>query len=372
MRITYSMMVKNMEYWTSKQLEKLNNAQTIVASGKQINKPSDDPEAAGQILADRTTISKYGQYESNISQAQTWIKESDTTLNAVSTLLQDAKDILSSVSSADSTTSADYLQELRNIYDEVINYADTWSDSGYMYSGNDSTVMPFANDVEVSGGAPSDIVFDLAGAASDLTIKITDSTGTVVRTLTATSGVEGTNTITWDGCDDSGKTLADGNYSFTVSASNDKGDAVAAYPAYRGDEGGKEVVTKESSTVVLNNNGGEIFSNALKVLSQAITALNSSDTSSTVISNLSASLKDAISQIQADEVTLSNKNSLLENSTSRLDELMTYVNSRISDTETGDTTKSAAELKAQETAYETTMSATADVLKMSTLKNYLS
>jgi len=362
------MMVKNMEYWTSKQLEKLNNAQTIVASGKQINKPSDDPEAAGQILADRTTISKYGQYELNVSQAQTWIKESDTTLSTVNTLLQKAKDILSSVSSTTSTTSAG---ELSSIYDEVINYANTYSSSGYMYSGNDSTVKPFANDVEISGGVPSDIVFDLAGTASDVTIKITDSTGTVVRTLTATSGVEGTNTITWDGCDYSGNTLTDGNYSFTVSASNDSGDAVAAYSTYRGDEGGKEVVAGESSTVVLNNNGGEIFSSALKGLSEAITALNSSDTGSTTISNLSASLTDAISKIQAEETTLSNKNSLLENSTSRLTELTLYVSNRISDTETGDTTTAATELQAQTTAYETTMSATASVLKMSTLKDYL-
>jgi flagellin-like hook-associated protein FlgL len=241
-----------------------------------------------------------------------------------------------------------------------------------MYSGNDSTVMPFANNVQVSGGTASDIVFDLSGAATDVTIEISDSTGTVVRTLTTTSGVEGTNTITWDGYDDSGNALADGNYSFTVTASTSAGDTVASYPSYRGGEGGKEIITGESSTVVLNNNGGDIFSNALNVLSQAITTLNNTDTSSTVISDLIASLKDAISQIQTEEVALSNKNSLLGNSTSRLDELTTYVNSRISDTETGDTTKSATELKAQETAYETTMSATADVLKMSTLKDYLS
>jgi flagellin-like hook-associated protein FlgL len=87
---------------------------------------------------------------------------------------------------------------------------------------------------------------------------------------------------------------------------------------------------------------------------------------------MSVSLNDAISQIEAEEVTLSNKNSLLEYATSRIDQLTTYVNNRISNTETGDTTKAATELKAQETAYETTTSAAADALKMSTLKDYLS
>jgi hypothetical protein len=40
MRITGNMMVNNMMYWSEKQLEKLNDAQTIVASASD-HKPSD-------------------------------------------------------------------------------------------------------------------------------------------------------------------------------------------------------------------------------------------------------------------------------------------------------------------------------------------
>ncbi len=368
MRVTNSMMANTLTYWTAKQLETLNELSTTVASGQQINKPSDDPGGAAQVLADRTTISKYAQYESNISQAQTWIEESDTTLDAVNTLLTSAKSILSSLSSsADLSTS---LAELNNIYDEIISYANTSLTGGYMYSGNDSTVKPFSDEVSVSGGTASDIVFDLSGAATSVSIEITDSTGAVVRTIT-TTGVEGTNTISWNGEDDSGNILADGDYSFTVTATDSSGNAVSEYPSYRGGTGNKTVITGEDSTITLNNSGGTIFSGVLKVISQMITAVNNSDTSSTTISTLTASLADAVSQIRSQETSLANAGTLLTNSANRYDELTTYINGRISDTETGDTTAASEELIVQKTAYETTISATASILNMNTLKDYL-
>ena len=87
MRVTQNMMYRNAISWTAKQADKLNDAETISASGKEVNKPSDDPGAAGQILADRTTISKYAQYLSNIDQADTWIETSSETLTATSDLM---------------------------------------------------------------------------------------------------------------------------------------------------------------------------------------------------------------------------------------------------------------------------------------------
>ena len=50
MRITSRMMINNAKYWLSKQSEKLNDAEVTVASGKKVNKPSDDPKAAARIL----------------------------------------------------------------------------------------------------------------------------------------------------------------------------------------------------------------------------------------------------------------------------------------------------------------------------------
>ncbi|RSZ47240.1 MULTISPECIES: flagellar hook assembly protein FlgD [unclassified Variovorax] len=60
----------------------------------------------------------------------------------------------------------------------------------------------------------------LPGTASDVDIKIVDSTGKVVRTINGGSMTEGVNAVTWDGKDDAGNVVPAGAYRFTVDASN--------------------------------------------------------------------------------------------------------------------------------------------------------
>lgn len=372
MRITNSMTVHIMEYWLNKQKEKLNDAEIVVASGQEINKPSDNPSATAQILADRVTISQYGQYESNISSARTWIEASDTTLSAVDSLLEDAKEIVSSLSGDDGSASDEEITQMKSIYDQVISYANSLYSSTYMYSGNNSNTAAFENNVTVSSGTADNVVFDLAATASAVTIEITDSEGNVVRTLT-TTGTSGTNTLVWDGKDNSGNTLPDGEYSFSVTATDAGGYAVASYPSYRGDTGGKEITIGGNLTVTINNDGGDIFSDALKVLSEMITALDDTTSGSTVsASDYSDALEEAISGIEAQETTLAITTSQLTNATDRLETLITSLTGRVSDLLLGSGTEQAAvELTAQETAYETTVSTVSSVLKMNTLKDYI-
>jgi flagellar hook-associated protein 3 len=372
MRVTQNMMINNMIYWTSKQTEKLSKVQTEVASGKQINKPSDDPAAIKQVLVDRSTISAYEQYESNISQALTWIEVSETTLDAVDTLLEEAQDIVVNLATGDLDSRETALMQLESIYEQVIGYANTKFSSTFLYSGNQSGTVSFSDEVSISAGTADDIVFELAGDASDVSIEIIDSAGEIVRTIMVSGGsVEGTNTISWDGCDDDGNPLSDGDYDFSVTASDSSGEAVAAYTSYRGDNGGKLVIIGEGRTITLNNDGGSIFSNILKVLSQAVTALEASEYDTDFMSQLGTSLGEETDRIATERMALANIKSYLETNTDRLEKLALAVEERISDTEVGNTEAAAIKLQAQETAYEVTLEAASSVLKMPKLSDYI-
>lgn len=59
---------------------------------------------------------------------------------------------------------------------------------------------------------------ELASAADDVTVKIFNSSGSLVRTLDLGELDAGVNAFTWDGKTDAGTTAADGSYTFTVSA----------------------------------------------------------------------------------------------------------------------------------------------------------
>jgi len=283
MRITRSMMVNNMLHWTEQQMGKLNDASNVVASGKQIHKPSDNPSATGQILSDRATLSQYGQYESNMDQAETWIEISSTNLEAAGSLLARAQDIMSSLATADQATGDHYLGVMENLYDQVRDLANSKYGSGYMYSGSLSDQEPFSSD-----------------------------------------------------------------------------------GAYQGDDAGKTVIVGEGSTITLNNKGGDLFGNALSVLSQAITAIETS-----AATDLGAAFEEAISAIEAEMVSLANTRSQLEYKTDRLKQLMANAESRISDTEVGSREEAAIKLRAQQTSYDLTLEAVASMLKMTKLSDLM-
>ncbi|HAJ28515.1 MAG TPA: hypothetical protein DCG53_14955 [Syntrophus sp. (in: bacteria)] len=373
MRVTQNMMMNDAIKWIVKQTKELNDAAIIVASGKQINKPSDDPAATEQILADRTTLSSYAQYLSNIDQANTLIEAGNHTLEAVSSLLQEAEDIVMDLdTAADNGTASSASGQLEGIYEQLIALANTRFSGDYMYGYDHADTIPFADEVAISDGTPANVIFALSAAASDVTIEITDTDGTVVRTLTvASGGSKDNNTIAWDGCDDSGNLLSDGVYDFTISATDADGEEVATYAAYRGDAGGKKIIIEENSAVEMNRDGGALFSKTLSALRQTITALKNNSCDDALISKSGNSLAEAIDLVTAEQVRLANIASQLSTNEKRWDNLTTTVESSLSAVETGSVEQAAVVLKARETTYKVVLETTATILKLPKLSDYI-
>jgi flagellar hook-associated protein 3 FlgL len=366
MRITNKMMINNSIYWISKQSERLSDAELVVASGKQVNKPSDNPDAAAQILEYRSAISKYDQYQTNIDNGNTWVEMDETVLDSVDTLLDNAVDIASGYSSAESDTKQTCIESLKSIYNQIIDLANTKCGSDYLYGGTRPDSPPFSDEVSVSSGTPDDISLYLASAASAVSITVYDSDGNTVRNISS-SGSEGTNTISWNGLDDDGNTLADGDYTFTVTALDSSGDPVSS-SCCQSDSGSKKIIIGDGSSATINTSGGAVFSDAFSALTQLISSLESGTTDTT---EATKSLSDAIETIASERVGLSNIYSQMDISTDRVDALTELIQEKLSAVETGSTDEAAVILNAQETNYETTMAAASKILDMPTLSDYI-
>lgn len=102
--------------------------------------------------------------------------------------------------------------------------------------------------ITVSGGSASTYGVNLDGDADTVTATITDSSGNVVRTIDVGALDEGVHSLSWDGLADDGTTAPDGDYTVSISATDD-GTAVTAtalnYALVSG------VSTDDSSAVVL-------------------------------------------------------------------------------------------------------------------------
>jgi flagellar basal-body rod modification protein FlgD len=114
------------------------------------------------------------------------------------------------------------------------------------------TVQAQGNVFTVSSGKSGDLSCVLGGAASKVTVSISDSSGKIVRTLDLGSKPTGACDISWDGKDSNGNTMADGTYSFSVNALDSKGAAVTAATLVSGKV---EEVLQNSGTVYLKVNG---------------------------------------------------------------------------------------------------------------------
>ena len=371
MRITNKMMINNAKYWLSKQANRLNEAETVSASGKQINKPSDDPYGAATILDYRSDISRYEQYEKNLEKTSTLIETGEKVLDSVTTLLNQALDVAGELASGKSDYTDTYLSTLEDLYASIVDMANTTCSGTYLYGGNNTTSTPFTNETSVSGGVADDIGFYLSSAAATVTIEISDSAGNAVRTITTASGTEGANEITWDGLDNMGTAVSDGTYTYSVSALDATGDAVGASSYYyRGDSGSRQIIIGDGTTVSINSDGYEIFNEALIALSQVIDSFETDTTTETVTSVIDT-LNSAIDNITYERVALSNIYSQVNTNLENVDSLSTILEDKLSKTENGNKAESVVNLTTQETAYEITTEAVAKILNLPKLSDYV-
>ena len=130
---------------------RLAHTQNVLASGKQINSPSDSPYGTARALNLRAELAATKQYETNVGEAQSWLNVTDTALGNISSLVLRARDLV--VQAGNSTLSAsdraDVAAELTQIIDSIKTEANTQYAGRYVFAGTQTTTPPYqlgAND----------------------------------------------------------------------------------------------------------------------------------------------------------------------------------------------------------------------------------
>ena len=134
-------------------LARLNEAQRHAASGKRIERISDDPVDAAQVLRMRSQLSGIEQYKRNATSATTRLATEDTVLKASRDLLARARKLAIAVNSADPAdpTRAASLQELTHLQNEMVSLANTRVGDERLFGGGEIN-PPFQPDGTYLGG----------------------------------------------------------------------------------------------------------------------------------------------------------------------------------------------------------------------------
>lgn len=83
------------------------------------------------------------------------------------------------------------------------------------------SVKALSNEVHLASGQSADIQYKLNNSASEVEFIIRSENGTEVRREKVNGIASGDNTWVWDGRNESGDRMADGNYTVEVRATND-------------------------------------------------------------------------------------------------------------------------------------------------------
>jgi len=143
MRITNSMMTATVKRNLFHQAEQLARKQETMASGKRINRPSDDPLGFGKVLDYRKTLSSLDQYDRNIQSAKNRVEFLETTLEGVQDLIVDAKNWALNQAGSESMDREAAITSVQNIRDQLVQLGNSKMGNVYVFSGFQSLTPAF-------------------------------------------------------------------------------------------------------------------------------------------------------------------------------------------------------------------------------------
>lgn len=137
-RISNQMIFTNSLNGINSKLSLLNELNLQSATQKRVNRPSDDPTATVNILDHQDTLRAFEQYMENVDTAQGWLKQSDSTLLQVSTILSRVKELAEGAAtgtvSAENRKQTSY--EVRQLFEQLIGMANTKYQNKSIYAGH--------------------------------------------------------------------------------------------------------------------------------------------------------------------------------------------------------------------------------------------
>jgi flagellar hook-associated protein 3 FlgL len=145
MRITTAMVQRNVLADLNSVSSKLTQSQLKASSGKEINKPSDDPFHTAAAMALRQTLAATRQYQRNVQDAQGWADMTEDALDDVTQNAQTARDLLVQGGSdaADQTARNAIASQMEQLVESIKQGASKTYRGSYLLSGGTTTTQPY-------------------------------------------------------------------------------------------------------------------------------------------------------------------------------------------------------------------------------------
>ncbi|MGG6433315.1 flagellar hook-associated protein FlgL [Anoxybacillus sp. D401a] len=144
MRVTQMMLANNTLRNVSKSYDKLGTYQQQLATGKKIHRPSEDPVVAMKGMHYRTSLTEIEQFQRNLSEAYTWMENSESALGHTTNVLQRARELI--VQAKNGTLGSEDRQaiarEIEQLKKDLVQVANTKVAGKYIFNGTNIEQAP--------------------------------------------------------------------------------------------------------------------------------------------------------------------------------------------------------------------------------------
>lgn len=175
LRVTNQSISRQVTEGLQQAYRRLAEVQEVVASGKRINRLSDDPIGAVQVLDLRSFDASLDQYDKNINSGLPFLEQSDAVLADVVKGLGRAKELALAMAN-DSNSAQERLlaaTEVRQIFLQLLSLANSKVEDRYLFGGFKNGTAPFAEGggVVTYSGDSGEIVVQ-ANASTTITLNL--------------------------------------------------------------------------------------------------------------------------------------------------------------------------------------------------------
>jgi flagellar hook-associated protein 3 FlgL len=123
------------------------DAQEKVNTGKQLNKPSDNPSGLAQSLDFTEQVSEIDQFGKTLDQARGFIATSESALDSVNSLLRQARTyaVQGASTSTNDTARQGLASQIQDVINQLGNLGNSSYGSRYVFGGQRTTTPPLAS-----------------------------------------------------------------------------------------------------------------------------------------------------------------------------------------------------------------------------------
>lgn len=146
MKATQATTYRSLQNFLDRTTNRLQTLQLQAATGKKLNRPSDDPTAISPVLSARTQVQAADRYIETIATGLDRINNMDGYLDGIGNTMIRLKEIaIAGVNGAMGPTDMDtYAEEIRQLRESLLADSNAQVDGKYLFAGYEEKTPPFA------------------------------------------------------------------------------------------------------------------------------------------------------------------------------------------------------------------------------------